>query len=409
MKKLTALPILLFSMVSHAASYDTLPVGINTFVFKQVMTNKIESKYDANNSNKTLLINENFTTSKLSGISDAINTYFEELKKLSPSAYESFSYGTFEARAWAQVNAQGIGFGRGITDHLTVYGSLPFYHLKSTVNFYQKSGSNLSQIKSSVITTTPNTALGTFIKQLTLQLPDSNESLLQSVIVNYYHYKPLGTWEKDAIGDAEIGAIYRLTDNPDYGTAITLGTVLPTGSPDDPNNIQDISSGDGQADVFIESNSGINFLDGKLKFDLTGRFTYQIAANKEVRLYDDPDVPLSDKTGILSEKLGNKLDLTIASTYSPNIYLNFVGGLIFSETGKSNYSIEDQKIKNALESGTNTTAKWAKVGLNINTIEMYKRKIFEIPFEVGLSAQKLLNAQNTANYTRFDLDLKFYF
>lgn len=409
MKITSLVPFILTTGLLHAASYDTLPQGINTFVFKQVITNTIESKYDANKSDKTLLINEKFTTSTLSGFSDAIGSYFQELKNISPESFNSFSLGEFEAKATANVNVQGLGFGRGITNHLTVYGSLPIYHLKSNVNFYQKTPSNINEIKNNLINSNPTTAIGTFVKQLTLQLPDSNESLLQSVLVNYYHYKPLGLWEKDALGDIELGAIYRLTDLNEAGISVTTGLVLPTGTKDDPNSLQDISSGDGQFDLFAESNIGISYLEQKLKFDITGRFTYQLGSNKELRLYTNSDTPLSDVSGNIYEKLGNKLDGTAAITFSPYNWLNFTNAYLISQTGKTDYNISNDVIKKALETGTETKSEWLKVSVGLSTVELYKRKKFEIPFEVNLSAQQLINAKNSASYNRYDLDFKFYF
>jgi len=255
MKKCTVCLFLAFPLVAIAAGYDTLPAGVNTAVFKQVFTDKIESKYDASNTDTSISINQEFTTSNLSSISDSIKSYFDELKNLSPDAYNAFSLGEFKAEATAQAQAQGIGLGHGITDHLTIYGSLPVYHLKTDVTFSQSKSSSLNQVKNAIINTTPTTAIGTFIKELTLQLPETNEELLQSVIVNHYGYKPLGTWEKDSLGDAEVGFIYRLTDFKEAGQSISGGIVLPTGSPDDPDNLQDVATGDGQADLFVESNS----------------------------------------------------------------------------------------------------------------------------------------------------------
>jgi hypothetical protein len=409
MKIMAVLAYSFLSLKVLSASYDTLPMGVNTFVFKQVATSKIESKYNANNNNESLLINETFSTSNLSNISDAINSYFEELKKISPDAYNAFSLGEFEAKASATVNAQGIGLGRGITDRFTVFGSLPIYHLKTNVNFYQKNSSNLNQVKNALINSNPTTAIGTFVKQLTLQLPDSNEELLQSVLVNYYNYKPLGTWEKDALGDAEIGFIYRLTNQANMGSALSMGLVLPTGSVDDPDSLQDVSTGDGQTDVFIESMNGIGLFNNTILFDIKGKYTYQFEGEKRVRLYNDPDVPLSKESTTVREKLGNKIETTSSITFNANQWLSFSGSYIYSSIGKSSYKLNDEKIKKALEANTDTIGEWAKVSVGLSTIELYKSKKFEMPLEVIFSGQKLINAKNTADYNRFDIDFKMYF
>ena len=296
-----------------------------------------------------------------------------------------------------------------MTDHFTLYGSLPIYHIKTNVSFHQSKKSNLPAIQAAVQNSPTNTALSTFVKQLTLQLPETNEELLQSLVVNYYGYKPLGTWEKDALGDAEIGGIFRLTDFYDKGLAISAGVVLPTGDADDPDSLQDVSTGDGQFDTFVESMAGISFFDNIIQFDLKNRFTYQFATKKVFRTIDDANVPLSKHKELMTEKLGNKLDSTLSMTYNATSWFNLNSSLIYSETGASHYGASNPRVKSVLESNTQSTNQWARVGMGLSSVELYKMKKMDIPCELSLSAQKLLNAKNAANYERFDLDFKLYF
>lgn len=408
-KELFLFGLSLYATTSFGASYDTLPKGIDMFVIKHVMTSKIESKFNANNQNESLSLKENFTSSKLENISNALKTYFQELKAISPEAYDQFSLGEFEAEAEAQVNAQGIGMARGITDRLTVYGSLPVYHIKTNVSFKQSQKSNLSSTQAAVQNAPTTTAISGFVRQLTLQLPETNEELIQSLIVNYYGYKALGNWEKDALGDAELGMIYRLTDFKEAGLAISGGVVLPTGDADDPDSLQDVSTGDGQYDAFVESMAGISFFDNAIAFDLKTRYTYQFATTKSLRTTNDPDMPLSKKKESMNEKLGNKIDATLSMTFNATSWLNFNSSFIVSETDASTYGATDPKVKTVLEQNSASSNQWARVGIGFSSVELYKKKKMDIPFELSLSAQKLLNAKNTANYERFDLDFRFYF
>lgn len=408
-KELFLFGLSIYATTTFGASYDTLPKGIDMFVIKHVMTSKIESKFNANNQDESLSLKENFTSSKLENISSALKTYFQELKAISPEAYNQFSLGEFEAEAQAQVNAQGIGMARGITDRLTVYGSLPVYHIKTSVNFKQSQKSNLSSTQAAVQNAPTTTAISGFVRQLTLQLPETNEELIQSLIVNYYGYKALGNWEKDALGDAELGMIYRLTDFKEAGLAISGGVVLPTGDADDPDSLQDVSTGDGQYDAFVESMAGISFFDNAIAFDLKTRFTYQFATTKSLRTTDDPDMPLSKKKESMNEKLGNKIDATLSMTLNPTSWLNFNSSFIVGRTDASTYGATDPKVKTVLEQNSASSNQWARVGIGFSSVELYKKKKMDIPFELSLSAQKLLNAKNTANYERFDLDFRFYF
>jgi hypothetical protein len=404
-----ALGALPFGM-AFGASYDTLPKNVNTFVFKQVMVSEIKSQYDASGSEETLDLKEEFTSSRLEDVSAVIKTYFEQLRAISPEAYNNFSLGEFSADVTANVSAQGFGYGYGVTNRLTVYGSLPVYHITTDVKFQQTKPSNIAALQATLRNTNPDTALGKFVKDLSMQMPNTNTELIQSLVVNYYGYKPIGKWEKDALGDAEIGFIYRLTDFSDRGVALSAGAVLPTGSPDDPDSLQDVSTGDGQYDAFLEVDSGIAYFGNSLQFDLKGRYTYQFASNKEVRWIDDPNLPLSSSKKTVNQKLGNKLDATASATYSPTYWMNINTSFILASIGKSRYeNVGESNVRNALENETESQSSWLRLGLGFSTIEAYKRKKFDLPFDFGISGQRLLNAKNTASYDRVDLDFKFYF
>lgn len=396
--------------VSFGASYDTLPKHVNTVVFKQVMVSKIESRYGADNKQETLDLKEEFTSSRLEDISTVIKSYFENLKSISPEAYENFSLGEFNADVEASATAQGFGYGFGLTDKLTIYGSIPVYHIKTGIKFNQTKPSNLAAVQASLRSSQPDSALGKFVRDLTLQLPDTNAELLQSLVVNYYNYEPIGQWEKDSLGDAEVGFIYRLTDSYDKGMALSMGAVLPTGDSDNPDSLQDVSTGDGQYDAFIESMAGISFIDKTFEFDIKGRYTHQFAAKKEVRWIEDADVPLARQKKTVNEKLGNKIDASATFTINPSHWINFNTSYIVNKTAGTTYSdIEDKQVKKALENETDSESRWIRVGMGFSTTQAYKRKKFDIPFDIGVSAQRLLNARNTASYDRIDIDLKLYF
>lgn len=97
--------------------------------------------------------------------------------------------------------------------------------------------------------------------------------------------KHLELGKKDALGDAEVGGIYRLTDFSDRGLAIAGGFVFPTGDADDPDSLQDVSTGDGQFDAFVESMAGISFLDDSLQLDLKNSLYLSIFFKKNSPRY----------------------------------------------------------------------------------------------------------------------------
>ena len=173
--------------------------------------------------------------------------------------------------------------------------------------------------------------------------------------------------------------------------------------------IQDIATGDGQYDTFAEVSSGIAFFNNSLQLDLKGRYTYQFESQKEVRWLEDVNLPLSKTKRSVKQKLGNKVDTSLTATYLPTFWMNIYSSYILGATAKTDYyEITDSNVKNALESNTSSNAQWLKIGLGFTTVEAFKRKKFDLPMDIGVSAQRLINAKNTASYDRFDLDFRLY-
>jgi hypothetical protein len=186
--------------------------------------------------------------------------------------------------------------------------------------------------------------------------------------------------------------------------------VLPTGSPDDPDSLQDVSTGDGQYDGFVELASGISFFDNTIQFDLKTRYTYQFESKKDVRWIEDADLPLAQTKRTVSQKLGDKVEATLSTTYNPTYWMNINSSYIAGATGKTNYfDVSNPDVKKALESDTKSSNQWIRVGIGFSTVEAYKRNKFDMPIDIGVTAQRLLNAKNTASYDRIDLDFKMYF
>ncbi len=112
----------------------------------------------------------------------------------------------------------------------------------------------------------------------------------------------------------------------------------------------------------------------------------------------------------VNQKLGDKIDASLTATYYPTYWMNLSSSYMMGSTGQTNYyDITDPDVKKALEADTSSSSQWLKIGIGFSTVEAYKRKKFDVPVDIGISAQRLLNAKNTASYDRIDLDFRLYF
>lgn len=390
---------------AHSAIYDTLPKGVRTVVLKQVTTNKVSSNFTQGGAEESLGAIVPLDAKTLENAESFTKSYFEALKKASPQAYEDFTFGEFKIDGQARANVTGAGFGIGLSNRLTVYASVSWYRAKVEMNVVQTKQSKHAQVQKELA----DSNASDWVKEVTNQLFDVNGELLQSVIVNYYNYKPLGNWEGAGLGDVDIGAIYRLTDLKDRGLALGLGVTLPTGRTDDPDNLQDFAFGDGQTDVFVEAMAGISPGRGDFSYDFKTRFTYQAESRKELRIAETREVPIGRENGVFNEKLGNIYEVAGLLTWQRLDWLKLSSGYQLSYTASAKYESSYQNANEILMENSDKMAHVAKIGVDFSTTKLYQQGSFKLPFDVGVSYQHRFLGQNTPKYDRIDLDLRFYF
>ncbi len=407
MNRITLLSLTIGALCSRAngAIYDTLPKGVRTVVIKQVTTNNVTSNFTQGSSEEKLGAIVPLDAKTLENAESFTKSYFDALKSASPEAYEEFSFGEFKIDGSAKASVTGGGFGIGITDRLTLYASASWYRADVKMQVSQTSLSNHEAVQKAV----NNSNAAQWVKEVTNQLFDVNGELLQSVIVNYYNYKPVGDWEGAGLGDIDVGALYRLTNMPDRGLAVGLGLTLPTGRTDDPDNLQDFAFGDGQTDLFVEAMAGITPGGGDFSFDSKFRYTYQFESTKTLRIPETRDVPIGRSNGEFKEKLGNIYEIGAFVTWHRIDWLSLSTGYQLSLSERAQYESKYEEANDILADGSDKIAHTAKVALDFSTTKLYQKGAFAIPFDIGVSYQHRFMGQNTPKYDRIDLDFRFYF
>lgn len=401
--------LMMFSSPAFALYYETLPKGVRMFAFKQVKTGDIQSEFNSQKSINPYFIQQKIDADLLHNINEGTQLFFDELKNSSPDAYKAFSMGEYEASGQARVSVQGYGLAYGLTNRLTIYGSLPFYDAKVKVDLKRTKNSQLQEVERLISSSTTKTETTALLAQLVQQFPDANESLLQSVFVNLYNYQPIGDWQATGFGDLELGMIYRLSDWESAGLATSLGVVIPTGRESDPDIIQDVPFGDGQADVWFEFGGGFTLFNETLHFWQSSRYTYQAPKHKELRVIEEPGFPLSSEKSIFREKRGDIIDLRIGSEIKFFHSLSLLAELGLQKTGLSSYDSPNDRANIVMALNSDEEVRTLRTGIKYSSINAYQKKKFFAPFTLGLSVEQMLEGKNTPEFTRFDLDFRLYF
>jgi hypothetical protein len=393
---------------AYGAYYDTLPKGVRMLALRQIQTSTIKSAFNRQQQEQEYFFKVNLDAKSLVGIDDTINAVFEQVKSISPEAYEQLTFGEYQARGEANVKVNGGGLAYGVNNRLTVYGTFPWYNAQVNLDIRRSRQNNYQQVADQLRASGDSTA-AQVLSQIAPDLPDINGGVVQSVVVNYLNYQPLGNWQAEGMGDMELGFFYRLTDWDAAGIALSGGVVLPTGREDDPDILQDFAFGDGQTDLFAEIGGGFRILNTNFSYDTFSRYTYQFAHNRVMRVAESAEYPYGSQNAEFQEKLGNMIDHRSEINYMFKRWLSFGAGYHFNYIGQADYNSQYELANrvNALE--TERTQHTLRSAVYFSTVPLYKSGDFFLPFNASFTTQHIVGGLNTPKYNRYDLEFRFFF
>lgn len=400
---------LLLTQNAWGLYYETLPKGVRLAVYRHVQTAEVSSEFTETGRRQDLSYSQSLGAEDLKNVK-GINLYLDEMKRLSPEAYNEFTLGRYDIDAKADVKVHGFGFAWGITDQLTAYVSLPIYKAQVAMRVQRTQGNNYQQVADRLAQSADKSSTtDKLVEQLTRQLPDANGELLQTVLVKEFGYAPLGDWQAQGMGDMEIAALYRLTNHDWAGAATRFGFVLPTGREDDPDVLQDFAFGDGQLDLFGEIGGGVSLLDRRLELSASLGYVHQFSSEKTYRVPEGSGFTISDRKADFQEKLGNEVRWDLFGAWRAGEWVKIHMGYDYRSRGQSEYESPWGQINQWLAEGTAQTEHRLRAGVSLTSVVPFQRQKFLFPFIVNLMAMKTVAGENTPKLTRFDLEFRLFF
>lgn len=401
--------LLFFGLCWNASAYyhDTLPVGVRMFLYKNVKTTQVQSKFGANGKEVNFNFELDASTKELEALENEYVDAFLDLYKQYPDAYQELSLGHFKASAEANVEVDAYAFAIGLNNRLTAYAALPFYKAKVDMQFKRPKKSTFDKV-AEVLQGNVNDDYAQSLGNITKNFYDLDGELLQSVIVNNYNYHELGPWEGSGPGDLEFGFLYNLVKEPKYGFLLTVGGVAPTGYVDDPDIIQDIGFGDGQWDAFVEFGGDYGLTNWFSTFAWS-RFTYQFASEKELRIPTSKNNPLSAEKGTFQEKLGNTLLTCIGTDVTINDWTALKLEYLDYRREKAQYNSKYEDANEYLAYNTDSSKRTFRSTLSLSSITPFLKKKFILPATVKFQYEKILEGTNTPKADLYGFEFQMLF
>jgi hypothetical protein len=401
MKLLAGLFLLGATSSLYAQAWKVLPKGVRIIGTRNVTTSKITKNFNQSGIESSLGASFRVDASTFNAMTGNLIA-----PNLDPAAYNSLVVGEYKVDADAQFNVQGTGFGYGITDKVMFYGELAYYNANVRARMSRTSGNTYEDVAR--LLEQNGGAQNTIVAENLRQMIDANEGTIQSVITNYYDYKPIGDWYGKGFGDMETGIMAKVIDKGVTGLMLYPGVVLPTGREDDPDILQDVGFGDGQFDIFAEAATGY-VVDDKLSFGTMFRYTYQAPTTKTLRVPTQRDFKLSDQSGEFDVKYGDRIRWTLNSTYTVNDWISFTPIYRFMYEMQAEYDSKYGVANDYLAYNTDKLEHQVQLTTTLSSITPFLKKEFLLPAQVNVNLVKTLAGRNIPNMDRFEVEFRMLF
>lgn len=396
---------LLFTLTTslYAQAWKVLPKGVRIIGYRNVTTSSIKSNFDRQGQESALGSSFRVDAGTLNQMT---NNFIVPGVDIDQAAYNNLVVGEYNIDAQAQFNVQGTGFGVGLTDRVMFYGEIAYYSAHVRTNIKRTAGNSYED--TAYMLEQSGGAQNAIIAENLRNMIDANERTIQSVITNYYKYKPIGDWYGAGYGDMETGFMIKAIDKGVWGLMFYPGVVLPTGRQDDPNILQDVGFGDGQFDLFGELATGY-VVNDKLSIGTILRYTYQAPTTKTLRVPNSRDFQLSTESGEFNIKYGDKFNWTLNSTIAINDWISFTPMYRFMFQQSSNYSSEFSLANEYLAYNSHRLEHQAQLTTTFSSITPFLKKKFILPAQVNVNLVKTIAGQNVPNAERFEVEFRMLF
>lgn len=401
MKLLSALIIFSFSSIAFGQAWKILPPGVRIAGYRNVVTGKITKNFNSTGQESALGASFRVDASTFNQMTNNMIA-----SNLDPSSYNALVVGEYKVDANAQFNVQGTGFGWGLTNRVMFYAELAYYNAVVKANIKRTAGNTYEQVARSMEGQggTLNNTYGENLRNMI----DANEGTIQSVITNYYGYKPIGDWYGSGYGDMETGFMTKLVDRGYTGLMFYPGVILPTGRTDDPDILQDVGFGNGNFGVFSELATGY-LVNDKLSFGTSLRYTYNAPTDKTLRIPGERDFQLSKDKGNFNVKYGDKLNYMVNTTFTMSDWISFTPVYRFMYQKSSKYESEYTAANKFLAYNSDKMEHQAQLTTTISSITPFLKKEFLLPAQINVNLVKTLSGHNVPAQSRFEVEFRMLF
>ncbi len=323
------------------------------------------------------------------------------------------SLGDVEVDYEYAIDVVDLGYAYGVNDRLSIGFHLPYIRIRNDIDIeFDNSGANI----------------GFDIGGNPCALPGAgcaalDEDGVQNLIETTYGIERVDDWQREGIGDLELGAKYLLHRQRDHALAITGGLRIPSGYEDDADLLNDVAWSYGNYAVllrlhydFLLSNTWQDLpssldaalpLPGDLVFNLTLRYDYMLPDDRIMRIGDTPDQLFTNNRERVDRELGDLYNFELSLRYQASPALSLFTTLTRAWKDKDRISGDLGYNYATLEAYTDSKQQIIVVGLDYSTLAAWRDQQSGLPLEFSLAYRERFEGEgpragqaNPVLYTR---------
>lgn len=401
-------------LICHADSADVLPKGVFNLDTTYYHYFDIKKRYNENGNPEDLAVDYN---------GDLNSNIFPDLAALNPFVGGNASIGSSVVSFEYLYRWFEFRLSYGLTDKLSIGVLVPFNHTTNQVNAHlDNSTANVGKnpyygmgILPPPLDTAPLIPISA--GGVKLNTEDVQHLLGKgldvngdgTIDINGFGYKRFGTWKGNIIGDTEIGAKYQIYNKGSWRLALAGGVRLPTGHEDDPDNLTDLASGDGQTDILLRLYADYIGIKNLL-LNATVYYDVQLPDRQELRVPARVDKPLTANKENVHRNLGDVVELLLTGCYSFTPEISSAVTYRYSTKAKDHISGNKGFAYSSLEEETDATSHMVLVSLGYSFVQKYLDKKFPVPIYTNITYRNRFAGTNNVTKSQYvSLNLGAYF
>ena len=319
---------------------------------------------------------------------------------------DSLDLGSVRGDVKADVKAQFIGLGFGMTPKLTLFLGIPWIDATVRTQIVHDGLNNAAAIKSQL----GDLAFSELADGLDRASRISSSQIQDNI--EAAGYAPLDEWSRSGVGDLKLGAktSFNPVVNRNVRTILDVtGTLaVPTGYTEDPDILTDVSFGRGYYSLGLTSVQQLVFLrTWQVGFDVS--YAKSLAADLQKRLpEDDEDIIDADRVTTVTVQPGDDHENALFFGYTHSWFeASYRAGVIRHFGDRYLGDIDGNYAR--LSEDSSTYQAFHEISVVFSSADAYRHKTFPVPGILAFKVHRPLEARNSTDERYYEASIASFF